>query len=221
MKTPFLLMCVLLCSTLAQAQSPKLSWFITPEAGGIFHEDHVGWTSGASAGTYLFKNRLKLGIYTYGRSGPINSYTFSVTPVNGQTYKGASTISLRADHVAFGVLIAPTFKVGRWQLDVPFSAGSVGAGFYLNGTDRETPDGSRVSVWEDRLMDGRDAAGGTFLEGGLRAWLPSKNPHVLWGVAVHYTTVQGWSTYVDPTGALYNNRLRFAILTNFGALKPV
>ncbi len=44
-----------------------------------------------------------------------------------------------------------------------------GFGFYLHGDDRKTPDGRRVSEWEDELLDGRDAdANNLVLDVGMR-----------------------------------------------------
>ena len=34
---------------------------------------------------------------------------------------------------------------------------------------------------------------------------------------VHYTMVQGWKTFYDPTGDLYNKKLRASIFVNFGS----
>jgi hypothetical protein len=197
------------------AQEKKVGWFITPEFGAMLLDDHVGYTSGASLGITLWKNRIKLGIYTYGRSGPINPQTFTVEASAGQTYKGSSTLTLRADQLSFGGFIAPTFSINNWDIDVPLSIGTMGAGFYFAGDDRITPDGARVSVWEDKLMDGKDAGFGNYFDFGLRCFIPSKNPDIKFGVGMHYTMVNGWSTYYDPTGEFYNNKFRFTLSVNF------
>jgi len=201
--------------TLAVSAQKKIGWFITPEVGTMFHEDHVGKTVGASFGIQVWQKRLKIGIHTYGRSGPINSKTFTVDAANGQTYKGSSTLTVRADHLAFGLIVAPTFNVNNWQLDVPINFGTMGAGFYFAGEDRNTPDGERVSVWENRLMDERDAGFGTWIEVGIRAIVPTKNEHIQWGAGVHYLMTPGWETYFDPSGDFYNNTLRASLFINF------
>lgn len=198
-------------------KSNQIGWFITPEVGVMFLEDHVGNSVGASFGMKLWKNRLKIGINAYGRSGPINPKTFTVEAYNGQIYKGSSTLTLRADYGTIGLMIAPTFKVKNVEIDVPVSYGMGGGGFYLVGDDRNTPDGARVSEWENKLMNGEDAASGSWLEFGIRGFFPTQIKGIQVGAGVHYSMVQGWKTYYDPGGQFYNNRLRAAIVVNFSS----
>ena len=198
-------------------KSNQIGWFITPEVGLMFLEDHVGNSVGASFGMKLWKNRLKIGINAYGRSGPINPKTFTVEAYNGQSYKGSSTLTLRADYGTIGLMIAPTFKVKNVEIDVPVSYGMGGGGFYLVGDDRITPDGARVSEWENKLMNGEDAASGSWMEFGIRGFFPSKINGIQVGAGVHYSIVQGWKTYYDPSGEFYNNKLRASLFVNFGS----
>ena len=203
-------------NSFAQAeQSSRIGWLISPEVGGIFHEDHVGLTIGGAFGLKLFKDHLKVGIQAYGRSGPINGQEFFVEASDGQVYKGSSTLRLRADHTAFGGFLAPSFTLKRLHFDFPIAAGMLGGGFYLTGEDRVTPDGARVSVWENKLMDERDAGFGTWIEFGARVFFPLKNEHISLGAGLHYTLAPGWETYYDPDGRLYNNRLRFSLVVLF------
>ena len=195
----------------------KIGWFVTPEMGSLFLDDHVGTSVGASFGVKVWKNRLKIGIHGYGRSGPINAKTFTIDAYNGQNYKGSSTLKLRADWGTVGILIAPTFKVKNMEIDVPINYGTAAGGFYLFGEDRNTPDGARVSEWENKLMNGEDAAAGSWLEVGVRGFLPTNVKGVQWGLGVHYTTVQGWKTYYDPSGEFYNNKFRASLFVNFGS----
>ena len=194
---------------------PAIGWFVAPEVGGIFHSDHLGRTVGASLGIKLFNDHLKIGIQGYGRSGPINPDEFLVEASGGQTYKGSSTLRLRADHGVVGLFIAPTLRLKKIQLDLPIGLGQLGAGFYLNGTDRETPDGRRVSAWENQLMDGRDAGFAGWIEVGARALIPLNSDHLSLGVGLHYTWAPGWQTYYNPDGSFYNNRLRLSIVVQF------
>jgi hypothetical protein len=198
-------------------RTKKIGWFITPEIGAMFLEDHVGNTVGASFGMKVWKNRLKIGINAYGRSGPINPKTFTVEAYNGQTYKGSSTLKLRADYGTIGIMIAPTFKLKNVEIDVPISYGMGGGGFYLVGDDRNTPDGARVSEWENKLMNGEDAASGSWLEFGVRGFFPTKIKGIQFGAGVHYSMVQGWKTFYDPTGEFYNNKFRASLFMNFGS----
>lgn len=205
-------------SVFAQSSdSPKVGWFIAPEAGVIFQEGHLGRTVGTSLGVSLFRNHLKLGIQGYGRSGPINPQEFFVEAHNGQTYKGSSTLRLRADHGTFGLFIAPTFQVGKVEVDIPVALGQLGGGFYLTGEDRNTPDGRRVSEWENQLMDGRDASFSGWAEFGVRGFIPLNSRHVSLGAGLHYTVAPGWSTYYNPSGDFYNNRLRFSLVLLMGS----
>mgnify|MGYP001352767330 CR=1 FL=1 len=199
------------------SKSNKIGWFITPEIGAMFLEDRVGNSVGASFGMKLWKNRLKIGINAYGRSGPINPQTFTVEAYNGQIYKGSSTLTLRADYGTIGLMIAPTFKVKNIEIDVPISYGMGGGGFYLVGDDRNTPDGARVSEWENKLMNGEDAASGSWLEFGVRGFFPTKIKGIQVGAGVHYSMVQGWKTYYDQIGEFYNNKFRASLFVDFGS----
>lgn len=222
MKQNILTLIVALSATLTiKAQdvpkSNNIGWFITPEISALFLDDHVGNAVGASFGIKVWKDRLKIGINAYGRSGPINPKTFTLEAYNGQTYKGNSTLRLRADYVTLGLMIAPTFNIKKVQVDVPISYGMAGGGFYLVGEDRKTPDGARVSEWENKLMNGEDAAQGSWLEFGVRGFFPTKIKGIQFGAGVNYSMVQGWKTYYDPSGEFYNNKLRASFFINFGS----
>ena len=198
-------------------KTSKIGWFLTPEVGAMFLESHVGNTVGVSFGLKFWKDRIKLGIMGYGRSGPTNPATFAITPYNNQTYKGKSTLNVRADWGTFGLMIAPTFHIKKITIDVPITYGGGAGGFYLVGDDRKTPDGDRVSVWENKLFNGEDAAFGTMTEFGIRAFFPSKIKGMTYGAGLHYTLISGWKTLYDPSGDFYNNKLRASLLINFGS----
>lgn len=218
MKTILALITTMALCHITQAQnvqSNKMGWFLNPEAGGIFHTDHFGKTLGASLGVKLFKDHLKVGFHLYGRPGPINPKEYTITPTNGQMYKGQSTLQLRADHGAFGIYLTPMLYLQQFRIEFPVTVGQLGGGFYLLGEDRKTPDGDRVSVWEDRLMDGNDAGFSPLYEFGVRTFLPLKHPNVSFGIGVHYTVAPDWETYTDPNGDLYNNRIRLACILAF------
>ena len=199
----------------------KIGWFINPEVGGILHTNpsHFGTTLGGALGVKLFKERLKVGWQMYGRPGPINPQEFVVTPSDGQTYKGQETITIRADHGAAGIFLAPVFKIQKIKIEIPVAIGQMGAGFYLTGEDRETPDRARVSGWEDKLMDGRDAGFSTWYEFGARVFVPLKHDNLGLGAGVHYMIAPNWETYADPSGELYNNRIRVALVLAFESNK--
>jgi hypothetical protein len=197
------------------SQTKKVNWFITPEIGGLFLESEVGKTVGMSLGFQVWQDRLKVGFYAYGRSGPINSKTYNIEAAFGQSYKGSTALTLRADQGTFGLLIAPTFKIKNWDLDIPISLGGIAGGFYFAGDDRITPDGERVSVWENKMMDGKDAGFGNFLDVGLRVFAPTKHENIQIGGGFYFTKTQGLTTYFDPSGNFYNNKFRFSLFINF------
>jgi hypothetical protein len=201
------------------ARTPKVGWFVAPEGSALLLGDHVGKAVGVQFGLRFFGDHLKVGYYMYGRSGPLNAQVFPTDLPNGITYKGQSRVNLKADHGAFGLLVAPSFRLpgSRVEVDIPLMMGLLGGGFYLAGPDRNTPDGRRVSQWENQLFEGKDADFAPTLEAGIRALVPTRNPAIKWGLGLHYVTTQGWETYYDPTGDFYNNKLRASLLVQFGS----
>lgn len=195
---------IILFSNTSVAQR-KIGWYVTPEVSALLLDNHVGKAVGVSFGFNFFNEHLKVGAFTYGRSGPINSKTFKTNLAPGTTYKGKQSIDLRADHGAFGLMLAPSFKLPESgiEIDFPIYIGSIGAGFYLAGEDRKTPDNRKVSEWENELFDGKNAAFAGMMEYGVRAFFPTKLNGLKWGVGLHYTTVQDWQTYADPTGDFF------------------
>ena len=73
--------------------------------------------------------------------------------------------------------------------------------------------------WEDRLMDGRDAGFSTWFEFGARVFVPLKHDNIDLGAGVHYMIAPNWETYTDPSGELYNNRIRVALVLAFESNK--
>ena len=200
-------------------RTPKVGWFVAPEGSAMLLNNHVGKAVGVQFGLRLFGDHLKVGYYMYGRSGPINGKTFPTNLPEGITYKGQSRVNLRADHGSFGLLVAPSFRLpgSRVEVDIPLMIGMLGGGFYLAGPDRNTPDGRRVSEWENELFGGKDAGFAPTLEAGIRALVPTRNPGIRWGLGLHYVTTRGWETYYDPSGNFYNNKLRASFLVQFGS----
>lgn len=214
---------LLLSGTHIQAQEKierrGIGWYITPEYSTMFLKDHVGNAVGFSMGIKLLKDHLKIGYFNYGRSGPINAKTFPTQLPEEKTYKGKSTVDLRADHGAFGLMVAPSFFIPNTnvEIDVPVYYGMVGAGFYLAGEDRKTPDNRRVSEWENDLFEGEDAAFTSLLEVGVRAFFPTGLNGLRVGAGLHYTTVQDWTTYVDTSNDFYNNKFRASVFVDFSS----
>jgi hypothetical protein len=70
MKKILIASCLLVWATFLTAQESKpskIGWFITPEVGVMFLENHVGKTIGASFGVKLWKDRFKVGIIRFVR----------------------------------------------------------------------------------------------------------------------------------------------------------
>lgn len=164
----------LACSSIASAEkrdSSTLGVFTSLEWRGMGLAEHFSHGPGMSAGVILFAGRLRVGFVSFGRPGPINNKEFEVD-LGEKSYRGKSQLKLRSDGAFVGLTVAPRFQVPslKWlHIEVPAAIGQAAFGFYLQGDDRETPDGRRVSEWEDELFDGRDSSISLGIELGLRA----------------------------------------------------
>jgi hypothetical protein len=134
------------------------------------------------------------------RPGPWNPATFDVPLPDGASYRGQSTLSLRSDGAMAGPHVALAFGVPSvpWlAATLPFTVGYGGFGFYLHDDDRHTPDGRRVSVWENELFGDRDSFLGLVLDAGVRlALVPPRTRWLRPYIAGYYTTVPGFDTVV-------------------------
>jgi hypothetical protein len=169
-----------------------IDWRVNGLAG------HLSHGPGFQLGALLFHGHLKVGLAGFSRPGSLNPETFRVA-LDGTTYRGQSTLDLRSDGGVVGVFIAPRFTMpGLAWLDVelPILFGQGGFGFYLHGDDRDTPDGRRVSEWENELLDGRDASINLALDVGLRLSFRTAASWLRPYIGVHYTNVFGYDTFV-------------------------
>jgi hypothetical protein len=116
---------------------------------------------------------------------------------NGQTYKGQDTLALRSDGNFLGLLVAPILDLprSRIQLEAPVAIGQGVYGFYLSGDDRVTPDGRRVSKWEDELQSGKDSGFAFGIDAGLRVGYKVA-PWLRVVVGAHYTKLFGYEAFV-------------------------
>jgi len=152
--------------------------------------NHLSHGPEVRAGVSLFMDRLAVGMMFVGRPGPFNPREFTLELEDGQTYKDQSEIQLRSDGSFFALMVAPQFAVGeRLMVETPVSVGQGGFGFYFQNENRDTPDGRRVSEWENELMDGRDAGFSFVVDAGVRArlripgkeWIqPMVGAHYVW-----------------------------------------
>jgi hypothetical protein len=193
-----------LFSATARAEEPvapvAVGGFLDVEWRAFNVGGHVSHGPGFAAGLTLFDGALRLGVGGITRPGPWNPATFAVTLPEGESYRGKRTLDLRSDGGMFGPHVALAFEVPQvpWlAVSLPVTVGYGGFGFYLAGDDRKTPDGRRVSAWEDELFAGRDSFLGIVVDGGARLhWVPTETSWLRPYVAVHYTTVPGFETVV-------------------------
>lgn len=159
--------------------------------------NHVSHGPGFAAGAILFRY-FEVGIAGFSRPGPINPKTFTLDLPDGETYRGKSSLQLRSDGTVVGVLVGARFDLRRVPLsfEIPVTVGYAGFGFYLHGEDRKTPDGRRVSEWEDELLAGRDSDPANLaIDVGARvAWRIRAQPHIRLYFGASYTAVPGFST---------------------------
>ncbi len=160
--------------------------------------NHVSHGPSMQAGAVLW-GRLKLGLAVFQRPGPINPKTFAVDLPQGMSYRGQSTIDFRSDGAAFGVMAAPILAVPKLPLriEIPVMVGMAGFGFYLHGDDRETPDGRRVSEWEDTLLQGRDSNFSLVVDAGIRAALTTSDGWWQPYIGAHYTATPGYEATLE------------------------
>jgi hypothetical protein len=160
---------------------------------------HVSHGPSVAAGVTFADGAFRVGLGGLGRPGPWNPRTFDVTLADGETYRGQSTLSLRSDGGMFGLHLAGAFEIPRAHLAIllPVTIGYGGFGFYLTGEDRDTPDGRRVSAWENELFRDRDSHIGIVLDAGLRvAFVLRRTPYVRPYVGASFTAVPGFDTMV-------------------------
>jgi hypothetical protein len=159
---------------------------------------HASHGPGAEVGVELVDGWLRLGLAIYARPGPLNPRTFVVELPPGTTYRGASKLALRSDGMfvgGFASAVVPIPHADRWRIELPISVGLAGYGFYLHGEERETPDGRRVSAWENELLDGRDSSNVLGVEVGARLLFRAADWLELF-VGLHYAWAIGYDTAV-------------------------
>jgi hypothetical protein len=203
-----------------QPGSGTIGFYFQPEYSAMFLDDHIGNAVGFGIGITSKNNKWDVGVRYYGRSGPINEHIeYELVLPEGETYKGKSSVFLGADHGYLGLEVAYNlaFNNERFILRIPVSFGQIGAGFYLKGEDRYTPDGERTSVWEDKLQGGSDAGFGLCSEFGAQLiyQLTSNNEHIHLFLGATYMNTFGYESFLGGTD-FYNNRLRGSLGFRFG-----
>lgn len=162
--------------------------------------DHVSHGPAFAAGVSFLDGLLRLGIGALGRPGPINPATFDVRLPGGKTYKGRRDLDLKSDGAMVGVHVGLSLPLPFYEplsIQVPLTVGYGGFGFYLHGEDRETPDGRRVSEWENELFDDKDSFLGVVVDTGLRlGYQPERVPWLRPYAGLCFTVVPNYETFV-------------------------
>jgi len=194
---------VLPCAAAAHAapeQPVPVGGFVDLEWRAFALAGHLSHGPAFAAGVSLWNGTLRLGVGGLSRPGPWNPASFEVELPDGQSYRGQRSLSLRSDGAMAGVHAALAFEVPGvpWlALTLPVTVGYGGFGFYLQGDDRKTPDGRRVSEWEDELFGGRDSHLGIVIDAGVRVnWVLDETRWLRPYLGVYYTTVPGFRTIV-------------------------
>jgi hypothetical protein len=163
---------------------------------------HLSHGPEVRAGVLLFGGLLKAGVGFIGRPGPLNPQEFTLD-TSENPYRGQDSVQLRSDGATFGLLVAPTVPINDvLSVELPVTIGQAAYGFYLQGEDRDTPDGRRVSAWENELMDGRDSSFALGVDVGAR--LKVTIPGAEWAsptAGVHYLFTPATTRSWRPTTA--------------------
>lgn len=203
-----------------ESKDQYVGFYFQPEYSAMILNDHVGNAVGFGLGITSKNKKWDFGIRYYGRSGPINPKEYELVLPAGETYKGKSSIMLGHDHGYLGLEAAYNIKLKnkRLMIRIPVSFGQFGAGFYLKGEDRLTPDGERTSVWEDKLQDGSDAGFGLCSEFGTQFiyQLSKKNEHIHLMLGATYINTYEYGSFLGGKD-FYNNKIRgsFGFRFNF------
>ncbi|MEM9492639.1 MAG: hypothetical protein AAGC55_26060, partial [Myxococcota bacterium] len=194
-----------------EARTRTLPLFVGMEWRGLALGGHRSHGPGAHVGMHFLDGKLRAGLALYSRPGPFNSAEFTLE----REYKGQSSVQLRSDGAFVGLFVAPVLPIPAtesWFVELPVAFGQAAYGFYFQGDDRETPDGRRVSDWENELMDGRDASIALGLDVGARLTYRASD----WMEAfagVHYAVALGYDAFIQDN---YDGA-SISVGTRFGA----
>lgn len=212
MKKLFATLSVVACMSLAQSpeaaaqevpnsvtqEVPSTSWFLTQGTRVIttFGQADIGMANefGARFGRFM------VGLSTLYRPASWSSHRFEHQLDSGMTYKGQSSVELGSQYGFVGLFVAPTLPVpgtDRMALDLPATVGMGFLGTPLMGDDRTTPDGRRVSDWENELTNGGDITFGLAVDVGVRLRVrPLDIPWFHVAAGMHYTVFPGYESNV-------------------------
>ncbi len=179
-----------------ESSRPRHSWFVvqSARASGLFEHLHASLHS--EVGVRIAW--LKIGIAGAFRPAPWTRHRQRYALPIDRTYKGQSSLDLGLQYGWFGVMVSPIVPLGRqshFSLELPITVGPGFVGTPLLGDDRDTPDGRRVSAWENELLDERDVSVGLVLDVGARARVQlASDLGVFLGLGLHYSAFFGITT---------------------------
>lgn len=185
-------------SQAAAQEEPKNSWFLSQGTRVIttFGQADVGMANEFGA---RFR-RVMVGLSTLYRPASWSSHRYEYQLDSGMTYKGQSSVELGSQYGFVGLFVAPSLPVpgtSRVAVDLPATVGMGFLGTPLMGDDRDTPDGRRVSEWENELTNGSDITFSLAVDVGVRVRLqPLDVPWLHLAAGMHYTMFPGYESPV-------------------------
>jgi hypothetical protein len=181
------------------------SWFIEQSAR-VFHNfghTHVG--AGVAFGARW--RWLSFGIGGFYRPAAWSSHRTPIPVPDGGTYRGQATVGVGEQFALVGLLISPSYRFTSTPglaLDLPIIIGQGILGTPLQGADRDTPNGERVSEVEDWLFNGQDISFALGVDVGARAtWFPWLNADGL-GLGLGFSAGAHYTEFIAYDGAVYD-----------------
>lgn len=197
----------------ATAPKPRsTTWFIEQSARVFNNLEHTH--IGAETAFGRLWRWLNVGIHTAYRPAAWSSHRKPLTLPQGETYKGKTQVGLAQQFGFAGLHIAPSYTfdaLPSLSVDVPLRLGVGFLGTPLQGDDRDTPNGERVSEIVDQLTGGEDLSMNIALDLGARLkWTPSRSLGLSLFAGAHYTDFLGY------TGPFYDAQDVRSLGASFG-----
>jgi hypothetical protein len=178
-------------------ERPDVAWFLSPSLRVQGTLSQVNAAPAVEVGArFAF---LKVGFSMLYRSAAWSSQRIPFELPQGLTYKGKSELELGIQHGWFGLMLAPEVYLDdaeQFALEFPVTAGASFLGSPLMGEDRVTPDGRRVSDWENELLSNADFGFGYLFDFGIRArFAPKEVSWLHFVLGGHYSVIGGFDNY--------------------------
>ena len=182
-------------STTAPPPAPSSStWFIEQSARVFRNLEHTH--VGAETAFGLRWRWLQVGLHAAYRPADWSDHRKIIPLPQGQTYKGKTQVGLAQQFGFAGLHLAPSYtleSLPSLRLALPLCLGAGFLGTPLQGEDRQTPNGERVSQIEDQLTGGQDLSMNLALDVGVRLeWTPWRALGLRFLAGAHYTEFLGY-----------------------------